>query len=301
MTDRQPEPAAGWTHDARATAVLDHGRKLYLAVASRWGPHVTPQVFDRKGKRLWLVIPRQSLRARVISDNPSVGGLVSYRDRAVVFVGRAHVVDPLGLRLSSPSRLVDLPLAIGGYVDRNKGHAAGMVRDRPVPTLPLSRVAVVVDVASLALLEGFALLAAWGQWAERDLLLRGDPLPSPPPILHALPTDVRELLMATSDRAVLGWQSLSGPLVLPAHGDVAGGRVETSRAAMVLAGAPPRSPSCLTVDRGHHRLDSKRGVLVRGEGRARIVDGTLDVVVQARRVSYWFGDSTGTVTALPTA
>src|SRR5205807_9734426 len=126
---------------------------------ARNGRHVTPAVFDVDGGRLWFVTPRRSVKARVIARRRRVGGLVQLGRRAVVIGGRARIVDPLTARgVFSPGRLLDLPNAFAGYLSRNHRHAVGTIRDHEAPTLALSRVLVSIDIRSMALLEGAAVV-----------------------------------------------------------------------------------------------------------------------------------------------
>ncbi len=145
----------GWRGNRRVDEILDEADVLYVAVAAPKGPHVTPAVFDVDGGRLWFITPRRSVKARVIDRHRRVGGLVQVGQRAVVFGGRARIVDPLTARgIFSPGRLLDLPLAAAGYLGRNHRHATGTIRDHQAPTLALSRVIVSIDIRRLALLDG---------------------------------------------------------------------------------------------------------------------------------------------------
>ena len=248
----------GWRSDRRVAEVLDEADVLYVAVAARRGPHVTPAVFDHDAGRLWFVTPRRSVKARVIDRNRRVGGLVQLGHRAVMIVGRARIVDPLTARgVFSLDRLLDLPLAAAGYVSRNHRHATGTIRDHEAPTLALSRVMVSIDIRRLALLDGWQVVDRWGRWPSSDLLLRGDPPAGTAPDLTSVPPRVRSLL-ADEAPVVLGWQSLAGPLALPARWQPGAGGLETSGQAMMLAAAASGSPAAVCAERSRYRLKSKR-------------------------------------------
>ena len=283
----------GWRDDRRVAGVLDVADVLHVAVSARRGPHVTPTVFDVAGGRLWFVTPRRSVKARVIARHRRVGGLVQAGDRALVFGGRARIVDPLTARgVLSPGRFLELPLAAAGYFDRNLRHALGTVRDHPAPTLALSRVMVSIDVRRAALLDGPAVVEAWGRWARTDLLLAGDPSPGRAPDLRAAPPALRALL-GDGAGVVLGWQSLSGPLALPGRWQTGAATVETSAEALVLAGAGTAGPACVTAQRSRYRLDDKEGVLVSGAGEARRPAGDpvrARVAIDAQRATWWTGE-----------
>ena len=291
--------SADWRDDRRVAEILDEADVVHVAVAARNGPHVTPAVFDVDGGRLWFVTPRRSVKARVIARHRRVGALVQLGRGAVTIGGRARIVDPLTARgVFSPGRLLDLPLAAAGYLSRNHRHATGTIRDHEAPTLALSRVLVSIDIRQLALLDGWSVVESWGRWDESDLLLRGAPPPGTTPDLSAVPTGIRNLL---SDNApvVLGWQSVSGPLALPARWRAGLGELETSADAMVLAAAASGSPACVTAERSRYRLKSKEGLLLRGAGHARL-DGegpVARVSVDTHRTSWWMGEEGHTIAA----
>ncbi len=292
----------GWQRNRRVTEVLEDADLLYLAVAARNGPHVTPAVFDVDGDRLWFVTPRRSLKARVIDCRRRVGGLVQLGRLSVVFGGRARIVDPLTARgIFSPAALLDLPFAAAGYLGRNLRHATGTIRDHQAPTLALSRVLVSVDIRRLALLDGWTVAERWGRWDGSDLLLRGTPPGGTTPDLSAVPPGVRSLLGADSP-VVLGWQSADGPLALPARWQSDTGDLETSSEALVLAGGVPAGPASVCAQRSRYRLNSKQGLLLAGQGQAHLVDTepVARVSFDTRRTTWWRGEERHTlVSACP--
>jgi nitroimidazol reductase NimA-like FMN-containing flavoprotein (pyridoxamine 5'-phosphate oxidase superfamily) len=290
----------GWRQDRRVAEVLDEADVLHVAVAARSGPHVTPAVFDLDGGRLWFVTPRRSVKAKVIARRRRVGGLVQLGRWSVVLGGRARIVDPLTARgIFSLDRLLDLPLAAAGYLGRNHRHATGTIRDHEAPTLALSRVVVSIDIRRLALLDGWTVVDSWGRWSQADLLLRGEPPTGSTPDLGGVSLDVRNLL-ADDAPVVLGWQSPTGPLALPARWRA--GHVETSGDAMALAGAASGSAACVTAERSRYRLKSKQGLLLRGDGHARLAGdrSTARVTLDARRTTWWMGEEGRTITARST-
>lgn len=290
-------PGDGWRRDRRVNEVLDEADVLHVAVAARNGPHVTPAIFDVDSGRLWFVTPRRSVKAKVIDHRRRVGALVQLGRHAVMIGGRARIVDPLTARgIFSPARLLDLPLAAVGYLGRNHRHATGTIRDHQAPTLALSRVLVSIDIRRLALLDGWDVVDAWGRWDRTDLLLRGAPPAARAPDLSTVPPSLRHLL-ADDVPAVLGWQSLAGPLALPARWRAGTSEFETSGAAMVLAAAASGSPACVTAERSRYRLESKRGVLLTGDGHARLDDGgrRARVTLDTRRTTWWLGEEGRTV------
>ena len=289
----------GWQRNRRVAEVLDEAELLYISVAARHGPHVTPAVFDVDGDRLWFVTPRRSVKARVIARNRRVGGLVQLGRWSVMIGGRARIVDPLTARgIFSPGRLLDLPFAAAGYLSRNHRHATGTIRDHEAPTLALSRVLVSVDIRRLALLDSASVVESWGRWSGADLLLRGTPPAGTGPDLSAVPPGVRNLLNDDSP-VVLGWQSLTSPLALPARWISATRELETSGEAMVLAGAGSASPASVCAERSRYRLKSKEGLLLTGDGHARLADdgAIARVSFDTRRTTWWKGEERHTTAA----
>ena len=281
-----------WYDDPRIVRVIDEGELLHVAVVTRSGPRVTPTAFDLDGRKAWFVVARGSLKARAIAARPRIGALIKHGEKSVMLGGTARLVDPLTARgILSVDRLFDLPFAAAGYLGRNPRHAAGVVRDRPAPTLPLSRVAVELTVERGALLDRHALVAEWGKWSRTRLLMH-DALPDAcaHDLPEEVPADLANLIRAPGGEVVLGWESLSGPLALPGRISPMGAVDTTSAAAMELAGALATCNACITADRGGPRLKSKRGVVVSGTGTAVLSDDEALAVVDWRRTMWWRGD-----------
>lgn len=263
--------------------VLDDGSLLYVAVAGRSGPRVTPTLFTVERDQIWFVVARGSLKARVIARDGRVGAMIRSGDRAVVVQGRARVVDALTLRgMGSPDRLLDLPLAAAGFVGRNLRDTTGVMRGRPVPTLPLSRVGVELEVHAGVLLEDERVVARWGTWPDREP--PGDLHLEPSVIdLSGVPEDLHGLLTPRAP-VVLGWESAAGPIALP--GRWQGDHLETSATTLRLAGSPASGPACVTAARSGRRLSQKQGVMLTGYGRAT----RAAVAIDATGVTWWRGD-----------
>jgi hypothetical protein len=286
--------AAGWRDDSGTRAVLGEADHLHLAVHTSRGIHVTPTVFSMEAGELWLVVPRRSVKALAVRRHPTVGVLVRAGDRSLVLSGRARPVDPLtGRGFSSPGRILKMPLAAAGYLDRNHRHAAGVVRGRPVPTLPLSRMAISIGVHLAALVEDED-IRTWGPWPRRGLLLAG-PIPGPArPDARDVPPRPAALL-AEDGAAVLGWPSCAGPMALPARWEAASSTALVTPALMALAGCWTGGPGSLTLDRIGHGLDDKFGVMLAGAGAARLDGTAARTAVASERVTWWTGDHSGTV------
>ncbi|HYH50863.1 MAG TPA: pyridoxamine 5'-phosphate oxidase family protein [Acidimicrobiia bacterium] len=283
-----------WRRHRRVATVLDEAELLYVAVAGRNGPHVTPAVFHTDGDRLWFITPRRSVKAKVIARRRRVGALVQLGRWSVVMGGRARIVDPLTARgIFTPAGLVDLPFATAGYLSRNVRHAVGTVRDHKAPTLALSRVLISIDVRRAALLDDWAVVEQWGRWDRSDRLAHGALPAGNVPDLSAIPPRLRHLLDEDSPVA-LGWTSPDGPLALPARWRSGAGELETSGEAFVLAGGAATGPASVCAERSGYRLNSKQGLLFAGQGSAvHCAEDRLGarVTFDARRVTWWNGEA----------
>ena len=289
-----PGSGLGWQEDPRVTAVIDRADLVYLTVRSRRGPHVTPLAFRLEAAKVWAVTARGSVKARVIAEDPAVGGFMRWGDRAVMWAGQARLVDPLTARgLNGP--VLDLPLAMAGYFVSNLRRAAQAVRDRPVPTLPIARVVIVVELSSVALLRGFTVEDAWGVWSPRDLITGDGARVGRVP---AVPSSLVRLLPGPARPAALGWETLSGPMAFPAVWNPARAEAIASAGALVLAGARRRGRCSLAVDRGGRHSDAGEGLIVRGLGRASVSGTHATVAIEANRITHWAGTRTR-VTTVP--
>jgi hypothetical protein len=281
-----------WLDDERVLGPLDDAPLLHLAVAGRNGPRVTPLAFDRSGRDLWALTPRDSAKVRAIRRDPRVGILVRHRGRSVIARGTAHLVDPLAGRGLGSLLRPDLPLTALGYLARNDRRVVGTVLDGPSPSLPLTRTGLRITLDRVAVLHPRHGPASWGRWPDPTTLLCGD-LPGDAPDPAPLPAALRPLL-ATAGPAVLGWHTTDGPTALPARWHPAGA-IEVPTGALELVGGLVAAPACLTVQRSRHRISSVRGVLLSGPGRARAGDAATTVRIAPERISWWSGEDTGTV------
>lgn len=96
----------------------------YIAIETSGGPHVTPVLHGRSGDRLWFMLARGTLKARVLARRPSVGVLVGHTAMA----GRAELLDPLS-PLEMGSRLPELACALPSLGRGNELELLGFARD----------------------------------------------------------------------------------------------------------------------------------------------------------------------------
>jgi hypothetical protein len=283
--------AKHWTADPRVRRVLREGRRLFLGVAVADGPHVTAVAFADVGDRLWTVVPRNSAKVRALRLDDRIGGLVRGRRHDLLVGGTATILDPA--RGLSAASLLELPFAAAGYLARNDRDAVGVLRANPSPSLPLTRVAVRLDLDRVALVCDGRLLASWGNWPRRSVLLAGHGTPAVPDA-RGLPATAARRLRRDDAAAVIGWLGPTGPNVLPAHW-FADGWAQADPATLELCGALPAGRASLTLESSRSSLDSKRGVLLVGPGRIRRDGDTAHLAIDARRITWWRGAEAGTV------
>jgi hypothetical protein len=262
------------TREARS--VLTEGRQAYVAVASKNGPHVTPELYAVAGDALWFLVAATTLKARTIPRDDRVAALVRTGGRAVVLSGTARTYD-----VRSPADIgravtdANVVRALTGFLLRNAGDLAAFGRDaltgRLGRALPPRRILIRLTPTRTALLDGTRVTVAEGDWPG---LVPADP--GPP-------------LAGTTD-ATVGWLAPDGPLALPARTDGATASVPPALAA--LAALPDDAPACLVTDAYNDAGPAaKTGTLLRGTGRLR-PDGTATFDVE--RTTTWDGIRTTT-------
>ena len=244
----------------------------YVAIETAGGPHVTPVLHARAEDRLWFMVGRGTLKARVLAKRPAVGVLL---DDAVIS-GEAQLV--------GAERPIELARAVPALGLQNQGELLGFARAAafaPSRVLPSNLVLVSVELHRIEAVE----------WPEGDGL-RG------PVHLDGVPRDLRALPRKPGP-AVLGWQTPEGPIAVPAHWDPSSGRAQVAWPPLSGALALREGPACLTFDESIGcGPGAKRGVMLRGRGSLG-ADGS--VKIQPERVSWWNGFETGTVPAPPRA
>ena len=286
--------------DPRVSEVVERAPVLYTAVDTGRGLHATPTAFSYSGGAFWLVAPRESVKVRALRRRPRVGLLLRSRRYDLVAIGHASIIDPIrgrGLGLTSDiDRLVDLPFAALGYFGTNTQHVLGILRDADLePGLLLDRTAVRIHPDRIALLRGPDVLATWGGWTSVDLL-GTDPPPGIDIDPAVLPERLRPLLREPGP-ACLAWPSVHGPTALPACWTGTGGLAHTSTELMTLIGGHTSGPAALTISTGGYRLNSKAGIMLRGQAHA----GPTLTTLNPQRITYWQGDRSATVPIAPHA
>lgn len=296
--------------DPRVVECFRSAGRVYTAIGTRRGPHVTPELFTIFRGRLWFATARRTLKARVTGRRPSVGLLAAGDRWTVVARGEAHPLDVLDPRNARPLRslpdFVVSPLAAVSFTARNAGHLAGFVAQGPAhwPRSPGElRILVAVRLVATAMLEDGRVVHVSGDWGPsaaagggRHGRPDGDPGDErtwavPPDT----PADVAAFPDRTGQAAVLGWDSADGPLALPARWDPDAGAAFVPAALLNVTGARAESTACLTFDRmDGFAMDGKRGIMLRGD--ARLEPGWPDarIDLEPDAATWWAGQTTET-------
>ena len=241
--------------------MLDGAEQVYIAIRTKSGPHVTPELFTTSGGQVVCLTAATTLKARVLRDDPAVGLAAFAPTGAVAAAGTATVIDP-----AAPATVVGAPGAVA--------------------TAPLDVARFVRD--NVAELTGAAFDALAGKL--------GRPLP-PHRVLLTIDTtaDWTGVAPAEGD-AVVGWFTDDGePLALPVEWDGDGNVATLPTALFEACGAATSSPACVTIDTWTgYGPSGKQGVMLRGDGVARTEDGVTRLALDLRRATRWDGVETET-------
>lgn len=258
--------------------VLGEGRQAYVAVASKRGPHVTPELYTWSSDKLWFAAATSTLKAKVLRRDPTLGAVVNVAGRSVVLTGSVEVFDPRN-PVSTLARLPQLPgvaRALSSFTIRNAADLLAFAGDaaagRLGRRLPPVRLLFALTPDRIALVENDAVVGHWG-WS-----MGSAPAEEPVPV--------------GGERAVAAFP---GPVALPVRWFADSSRLHLARPLTGLLERPTvrgRFPISVVVDDySAPGPAAKRGTLVRGEGRA--VEGDLCTIeVEAERVVEWDGVET---------
>jgi hypothetical protein len=243
-------------------ALLDEGRQAYVAVVSKEGPHVTPELYAATANDVWFAVAATTLKARVIPDNSRISALVRVGGRSLLVSGTASTYD-----VRSPADVmravkdVEVAKALSGFLLRNAGDLAAFARDAVTGRLgnkvPPRRILIRLRPTRAALVDGSNVVCRIGDWPG------------------TVPDEVQGALDGTRD-AVVGWLGPDGAVALPARLDDERAYVPTAVAA--LAALPTEAKACVvTDDYGAPGPAAKSGTLLRGTGVLRDGAATIDV------------------------
>jgi hypothetical protein len=281
------------------TSTLAGAEHVYLAVRTKSGPHVTPELFTTSGGQIVCLTSAVTLKAKLLRRDPVVGLAAFGGTGAAIAAGTATVVDP-----ASPATIADAPLAavaaplgVARFVRDNVAELSGAALDALVGRLgrplPPHRVLVAVVPTAVAVLEVHELTVSEG-WTSSPPAPDDDDHDDEGLDVDALPDDVQRLVR-TGD-AVVGWLTDDGaPLALPVRWDADDGVATVPSALFEACGAAPRSPACVTLDTWTgYGPSGKQGVMLRGDGVARTEDAVTRLVLDATRATRWDGVETET-------
>lgn len=236
--------------DPKVRALFDAAPVGYVAVATRSGPHVTPQVMTTAGGRLWFVTSERSVKARVIRQRPGVA-LTAWAPgaaAAVVMHGDGHVLDafrPVDLGRHGLEAMLGA-VGLAKYAIEHVGEMFSSLW----------------DITTGQLANGL----------ERRV------------VVGIQPDRVTVVDVAPSADAVLAWLTPSGPLAVPGTWDEPAGRFGLCPPARRLVEERRSSPAAVAIDRstGIGAAD-RAGAMFRGHGRL-----TGDVVTMSiERLTTW--------------
>lgn len=290
----------GLLGDERVRQVLDAAPHAYVTVNAKSGPHTTPEFHLGWGGRIWLMVGRETVKAKVLRERPAAGVVVRAGDSAVVVAGEFHEIDPrrpLDSLRSLPEAVLTVP-AVVGLMGRNADDLAGFVEDALEGRLgtapPSDAVLLALRPIAVAFVAGDGILAAEGDWpGTRSAPDGGDGSVGPQDgaglDLSDVPGDVTALLGEVRD-CVVGWTNERGPVGVPGRWDPERRAATVPADLFALARLDLRSRACVVLDEiEEHHPEGKHGILLRGEGEATPGGVTMDVRVEPERVTWWRG------------
>lgn len=284
-----------WLEEPHYAAVLDSTDSCFLGIETEGGPHVIPVAFTYAFGRLWIIAERSSLKTRIADKRSSVGVLIRNETRSVVLRGRAEVLDltqPWASGLQIVERLLAGP-ALVNYVRQHASQLLSSISNAPSAARdlnPLERVAIVVAPESLCLVEDDAIIDRRGPdelWPDiafdaGDLHdVAGEDLD-----LEQVPDPIAALAEEDRAEAALGWQSTSGPVVLPARWHPQRSIVSTP--AILLEGSRG-GPIAMCLENSGDALQDLEGLVIRGTGSVVGSDGFAAIAIEQERLTHWSG------------
>lgn len=269
-TDHQQAPSVP---DA-ALSVLAEGRQVHLALESKHGPHVTPELYSWSAGRLWFAAAAPTLKARLLQSGSRVAAVVSQGGRSVGLEGRVEVFDvrrPWAL-LRRPGELPAVTAATARYAVRNApdmvAFAGDTLRGRLGRRLPPARLLFAIQPRSGMFIENDDVISVWGR--------------SSPELPGA------SNVPAVGEPAVA---AVPGPLAAPARWVEDEQRLFISPAVLNLFGVAEQMPIAVVVDRYNAPGPAaKEGTLHRG--RATVEDDGWVSLTDVRTVD-WEGTNVG--------
>lgn len=256
----------------RVVSALAEGRQAYVAVESKKGPHVTPELYTWSSGALWIAAASTTLKSRVLADHGYAAVVVRLAGRDVMMDGPVSVFD-----VRKPTeilcRLRHVPEAVAAgarFMLRNAqdlvAFAGDAVSGKIGLRFPPVRILFALRPHRVALIEGDAVVGAWG-WDAED----------------AADGDLK--VPAGNERCVAAFP---GPVAVPCRWFPEERRIFIPPRLLALANPPLHSPIAFVVD--EYRAPgpaAKWGRLHRGVGRGSSEPGYVDVT--SDKVVEWNG------------
>jgi len=290
---------------ASAQPVLGSADTAYVAVRTRSGPHLTPELFTVSGGRILCLTAAVTLKAKKAKSDPIVGFCVRSGADSVSGVGEVEVVDPADLAglLTSPGKVLGSAAGVARFFRDNAaemvGATADLVRGRLGDPIPPRRVVLSIRPTSLlvTLAGRTELVAVPDQAVQPGAADEAEDLDDREAALDLADVPGELGALAVAGPAVLGWTRHDGvPLALPISWDPAESAARLPTGLFEGSGASSKGPGCVTFDTWTGLGPSgKQGLMLRGTGEATEEGASTTVVLDVDRAAHWDGVETGTV------
>jgi hypothetical protein len=263
-----------------ARSVLAEARQAHVAVETKRGAHVTPQLYAVDADDIWFFSAASTLKARSLERRTRAGAVVSAGGRDLVVVGdvdKYDVADPKRLA-SSLGSLPDAARAVAGYAVRNAPDLAGFARDalrgRVGRRVPPRRVLFRLRPSATAVFADGVLDEREGGWPG------------------SASTDGEALDAGAGARAVAAWLSTAGPVAAPARWDGATRTATVPAALVALAPLAGPGTSLVLDDYGGTGPSPKQGTLVKGAATLEARGGCATLRIDPDVTTTWNGVET---------
>lgn len=282
---------------------------MFVAVDSKRGPHVTAELFVEVNGRLWTFTGADTLKVRALRRTPQAGVLIGQGTDAFIVASTARIIDAVDpLAAATSGVALDIPRVSAAFATRHSLEVAGGAADYAAGSfglVPGRRVLLAFEPTAVALVRDGRLAEADGWRARRSAAdeVNEDDQDDGEEVeidLDAIPASVRDLVR--NSEATLGWYATGGPLALPARWSFDESSAWVDAALFATTGCAPESRAALTIDEWMAPgPGGKRGVMLRGEGRASTDETASDrvrITIAADRAVVWNGMETESVSGI---
>lgn len=282
-----------------ARRLLKQGELLHVALETRTGPHVTPELFVWNGGRLWFATARRTLKARLLDPGEQVGALIALGSHRLVISGEARPLDPLSPQsmLSSKPETLLAPVAAGAFVLRNAPHLVGFLAEglHALPHSPATlRMLVAIRPVAVALLDRDEVIDSAGAWHPQELPAR-QARRSAKVTAGSVPADVADVVEEPTD-AVAALTTPYGPAAVPVRWNPVSGTASVPAQLLSLVGVESGTEASIEIDRMEgYLMSGKRGVLLRGDATISRRGRMAKISLKAERATVWRGMDNETV------